>query len=233
MKILSTLLTSQLLFTLLRAAARPFSGVPTAHDLNLEGRGLPLNQMLGPPAKPEEPKSRVCYFYVPPSEIIHNPGRPDSPTVTLKSEQLPVNKGNAKLDCEWGPDSSPAKQENSWLCVLQSGNIESYKTGTKLVYSDQAPLEVLGTTRFYRQFQSIGQPTLEKKDLKFEARCHSPTLTKEMINKQQNSFPNIPWQDWNIEKWPMDENKKPIPVDQLKAQYEATAAFAASEDYGF
>ncbi|KAJ3760980.1 hypothetical protein EV360DRAFT_68246 [Lentinula raphanica] len=213
MKIFLTLLTSQLLFTLLRAAARPFSGVPTAHDLNLERRGVPLNQMLGPPAKPEEPKSRVCYFYVPPS-----------------SEQLPVNKGNAKLDCEWGPDSSPAKQDrNSWL----SGNIESYKTGTKLVYSDQAPLEVLGTTRFYRQFQSIGQPTLEKKDLKFEARCHSPTLTKEMINKQQNSFPNIPWQDWNIEKWPVDENKKPIPVDQLKAQYEATAAFDASEDYGF
>ncbi|KAJ3824951.1 hypothetical protein F5880DRAFT_305076 [Lentinula raphanica] len=127
MKIFSTLLTSQLLFTLLRAAARPFSGVPTAHDLNLEGRGLPLNQMLGPPAKPEEPKSRVCYFYVPPSEIIHNPGRPDSHTVTLKSEQLPVKKGNAKLDCEWGPDSSPAKQDrNSWLVrflSLRSSNV--------------------------------------------------------------------------------------------------------------
>ncbi|KAJ3817421.1 hypothetical protein F5880DRAFT_1604394 [Lentinula raphanica] len=187
--------------TFIRVAASPVIRVPTAHNMELEGRGLPTRD--GVPAL-----GSVCYFLLTSSSIERKLGTNFDP-----NRRLTIENGGAldeqgsksrRFDCGRRPPTE-GRKDDDWLCVLESRNIEAYKKDTPLINgefsADSDPTKLETYFNQGKGEQYINYQTLMKETLGLQARCYSPTLVQEMKEKNKEPFPDIPWKDWGIQNW--------------------------------
>ncbi|KAJ3719763.1 hypothetical protein C8R42DRAFT_671759 [Lentinula raphanica] len=151
--------------TFIRVAASPVIRVPTAHNMELEGRGLPTRD--GVPAL-----GSVCYFLLTSSSIERKLGTNFDP-----NRRLTIENGGAldeqgsksrRFDCGRRPPTE-GRKDDDWLCVLESRNIEAYKKDTPLINgefsadSDPTKLETYfnqGKDEQYINYQTLMKETL-------------------------------------------------------------------------
>ncbi|KAJ3992593.1 hypothetical protein F5050DRAFT_1811327 [Lentinula boryana] len=203
------------------AAARPCCTSSLVHNSELEDRGMAYTSPP-PPPRPSVPHGAICFFVLS-HESTKGP-KLSSSRVKLKSSQIQMDE---KFTCGWGP-KAVEKEPMDRLCVLTAD--DSFKK-LAMVYSQEIIQDPNSsrTVHFYENKMTIQPQLLNNKELNFGGFCYTLMEIENMVGKGLDW--TIPWQDWNIAKWPTDYDEKLVPVQKIARHHEDQASMAAAFDY--
>ncbi|KAJ3887314.1 hypothetical protein GG344DRAFT_80846 [Lentinula edodes] len=223
MKIISVFAIVSALFTIMLGScqASPIILEDSTAPLGLKRRGPspPGDQDL-PPAYPgsstrpsdnpppysETENPSLCYF-----ALDGNKSPSHDPKQNLIYNFKEFGYMGGRFTCRSQLAVVPLENPQDRLCVLKmnAGKFDS----TKKQYEARGAIQEYYMLTFLGFTMSVYPRLLENMDMGFEAECYPP----EQSHKMKTDAKSIPWHDWNILSWPIENGEK-LSVDALASQ---------------